>query len=808
MPSPASRQGEVCQKNKHPKAFALLGEDLEKLDTPTPSKLVAHSSDYYIILHARELLLQLQKATKNTSYNVAACNIGDGSSSQPKRYLVGADGFARPVCQSNGEDPTPDGSLALYEPVEAPDIDTLRRLVQMKCSQADAERCLSVRYQCLAYALGKTAESESVKHKLATLSSRPSSNSDRVEVPSAAPDYLPFVLYVSSGPCSVNPELAATLRYIGPARAITALSTPQSTMVDVGFEGLTWSAVDIKQTSSQTTLDDCIDQALPPPGKVREWYWQPTTEDAVNISRMPLQTEAGGDMAQEFYKKIKSEDFKGKCYVGDPSQSYRPMNSDAAGVEHLNINSNAPGRWQRVYGQPSLAHSAVVDGQLDSACPNLRNLHCFGTRNGKAPRPPPPPPPPPPSATATTPSVSSTQEAFSSAGLAESPPEVNAGGGARSGSSRSPALYGTIESVETPPKQKSFNPGAAFFFGSDGKAYSVPEKNSKGADIPGAFSRLHKPTKAVRNKMVELGSNGLEAGPDGIGPIDGLRVTSFADNSANATNYVMDCSGNKVSGSELNCLSSRAQGGSSLERLQNCVGKSYRAHPDSTVGLSVDSDFCNIAYSDGRPTDDDRFDLINAINRTRRPPASLGNGVQDRTNTGTYLNPPYPLPTDFPTLMTPDVYKVRGMPYSSPAETKIADSLRPSSKRRTTLSSPPTNGKDPLDALIKQITPIVDKASSTLSESISRHRSDMDQLKTMTGHLASETQKQTLKALESQKKQSDYLIRLTNMETSATRTSAMAEDAHLKMLTRSYAYFGWGALALVLAVGVVRSKAT
>ena len=356
--------------------------------------------------------------------------------------------------------------------------------------------------------------------------------------------------------------------------------------------------------------------------------------------------------------------------------------------------------------------------------------------------------------------------------------------------------------------KKSFNPGAAFFFGSDGKAYSVPEKNSKGADIPGAFSRLYKPTEAARNEMVELQSNGLEAGPDGRGPIDGLRVTSFADDSANSTNYVMDCSGNKVSGSKLNCSSSRAVGRSSLERLQNCVGQSYQTHPDNTVGLSVDSDFCKIAYSDGRPTDKDRFALINAINRTRKSPASLGNGVQDQTNTGTYLNPPYPLPSDLPTLLTPDVYSLRGMPYSRPGVTETAKSLRPSAKRGKALSAPPTPAKDPLDSLIQQINPMVVEASSKLGESISKHRSNMDQLKQMTGRLESETQKQTLKALESQEKQSDYLIRLTNMETSATRTSAMAEDAHLKMLSRSYAYFGWGALALVLAVGVIRTKAT
>ena len=308
--------------------------------------------------------------------------------------------------------------------------------------------------------------------------------------------------------------------------------------------------------------------------------------------------------------------------------------------------------------------------------------------------------------------------------------------------------------------------------------------------------------------MVELQSNGLEAGPDGRGPIDGLRVTSFADDSANSTNYVMDCSGNKVSGSKLNCSSSRAVGRSSLERLQNCVGQSYQTHPDNTVGLSVDSDFCKIAYSDGRPTDKDRFALINAINRTRKSPASLGNGVQDQTNTGTYLNPPYPLPSDLPTLLTPDVYSLRGMPYSRPGVTETAKSLRPSAKRGKALSAPPTPAKDPLDSLIQQINPMVVEASSKLGESISKHRSNMDQLKQMTGRLESETQKQTLKALESQEKQSDYLIRLTNMETSATRTSAMAEDAHLKMLSRSYAYFGWGALALVLAVGVIRTKAT
>ena len=822
--TPAIAQGKAysCKPPPPRSTFSLLGENQYITPAlPGPSGLLDSTASYVIFsyaLHWLKLLAsQVQhgssfhptliaistKGDKALAMSAPSCGRRPQSPHLP--FVVGPSGVATLVHAPPAGGPqlsTQDASgNNPYKPIPAPKLVELRGQIQSHCSGAEATRCpVLTQLNCLAYVLHTL---KSPQLKLAY---------NQTALP-------PVVLYDATSPRCIPAAAAAAgnLSALGVPYAITNLTKAEATPLDVQVTGLLSATRGRPITNLQhphdqgcpsdsskkcVTFQTCTARASlsARPEQPADWAWRPDpiaataiADAATDAARPDAPSEGANELLRGAHKV-------GQCYV-IPSGSRMQYVSESGTLTSLGpaetVGLSAKDFASQIAGIDTVPNDPAERPTCPSPLPSDANCFLTGViSHVSQPKPVHGATGPvlaPPKAS-TGPVLGATGPVVGATGPDEAKRdfEKQLGGGTEAFTGPSdttagsqplplPAFTGTVGQPVQPGEYLPDHPGAVGIVGTDGIAYNLSGSNTTMMEALGAAAPSMADVRLLHNGQFASKQDAMK----------GLRVES------NGSYYTIPCKGTKVTSTGLLCETK--PGGSDFDA---CL--SQAAHlGSSVVGMSVGRDGCTVAYKKAAAGDviqKDRLELITGINL-----AQSGTSGDDGTS-GTYLNAPLPSPVSnshLQGLMSPHASAGSGEIYNNAfgSSAHVRHSLSDPSGQAITPPSPI------LPAVIDQVQQQLEQRHTHLTQTVGVHQQNFNEVGERLSANEDALQAAAQRALRAQIEQSDLLVRMTNMETGSTRTSAMAEDAHLKMLTRSYAYFGWGALALVLAVGVVRAKA-
>ena len=784
--SPASAQGK-CQNDQ---TFNFLGEKQQiepELQPPDKSGLLDSTSDYVISTYALYWLKVLAQHVQHGHFKPGAVQIDRGQdvtfakcgyrNSRTRRkyaYMVGPSGVATLIAYS---DPPPAPHAPIYTLIDSPTKDNLRNDIQRNCSgDGDGSQAVpcptNIQLSCLAYVL---QQAPGPKYHVAYAKNQKSAMQQNLP---------PIVLLDKESDACITTEAANHESSLAVPYAVTQLDKAQANPIDITVNSLaSGTSQSLTKVPGAENLIDCItaaeDTAAQKIGNhVQSWAFRPRLPRNVSMGVSNPDLLKVKERGQEFSEALVTalQDVEGQCFYVDDETQFTPYR---ATTETSSVKDFIDALKTVDQDTPSFAK--------DDKCTE-DDVNCFLTDKYD------------------TDDTQQNAHGRARGGGLFAPDTILKDGplagrtpaaaeGFQSKMPLVPAIIGRA-SPTTASSNMPDDPGAVGIIGTDGLPYKIDDAEST------VMGELGSPSSGQGAALLARAG-----GP--IGAMGGLRLNS------NGKYYTIPCAGESVPQAPQHLCEQFDFGnqGTVEDRLDSCLKQAALVSNqggERVVGISTDDlGKCTLAYTkDRRPVSQGhRAELIRAINLAKEGNANASG------KEGTYFNAP------LPSAGSSSSMKGLIVPNAAESPDLYSNAFGRSATIRSALGTTPENPIAPaqqpsdtpslsvLSSLVDVAKHQVSTAASRLELASNKHKQLVRQVDARRKETGDSLQEKTAEALRAQIKQSDLLVRLANLETNTTRTSAMAEDAHLKMLTRSYAYFGWGALALVLAVGLVRTKA-